>query len=92
MVVTVGIDPGKTGAAALLLDGRQIDAVDWSDGPTVVKRFTDWTLFRDIDYAVLERVSSMPKQGVKSTFSFGQNYGWWQGMLDALKIPSDEEG
>ena len=29
----------------------------------------------------------MPKQGVKSMFTFGENYGHWVGVLAALKIP-----
>jgi crossover junction endodeoxyribonuclease RuvC len=29
----------------------------------------------------------MPKQGVTSVFSFGENFGIWQGILAALGIP-----
>jgi len=29
----------------------------------------------------------MPKQGVSSTFKFGMNFGAWQGILAALRIP-----
>jgi crossover junction endodeoxyribonuclease RuvC len=36
---------------------------------------------------VLERVHAMPKQGVSSTFKFGQNYGWWRGFLTAWNRP-----
>ena len=31
----------------------------------------------------LERVHAMPKQGVTSTFNFGQHYGWIKGYLEA---------
>ena len=34
----------------------------------------------------VEQVSSMPGQGVKSMFSFGQRLGELEGMLQALKI------
>jgi crossover junction endodeoxyribonuclease RuvC len=29
----------------------------------------------------------MPKQGVTSTFNFGENFGWIQGVLDAYGVP-----
>ena len=35
----------------------------------------------------LEHVGAMPGQGVTSMFSFGQNFGWIQGALQALSIP-----
>tara|TARA_R100001463_G_scaffold6332_1_gene20838 strand:+ start:3373 stop:3711 length:339 start_codon:yes stop_codon:yes gene_type:complete len=37
--------------------------------------------------AIIEAVHSFPGQGVASTFKFGNNYGQWQGILSALKIP-----
>jgi len=39
------------------------------------------------DTAYVERVSSMPKQGVSSMFSFGTSYGIVLGVLAALQIP-----
>ena len=84
-IVTVGIDPGKSGAAGLLVNGQYEDHIDWSDGPSVISHFQDWLMLYRVDLAVLEKVGSMPGQGVRSTFTFGQNYGWWQGILDASK-------
>jgi len=40
--------------------------------------------------AVLERVHSMPAQGVSSTFKLGANYGYWRGVLQGLRIPFRE--
>lgn len=37
--------------------------------------------------AVLENVHSMPKQGVSSSFCFGEGKGMWEGILAALNIP-----
>ena len=86
-MVVVGIAPGKTGACALLLDGEYVACHDWESGPRIPELLDLWnTLFR-IDMVVLEKVHSMPKQGVVSTFSFGTNYGWWLGVIDALQIP-----
>lgn len=36
---------------------------------------------------ILENVHSMPKQGVASSFSFGQGLGMWQGIIAALGLP-----
>lgn len=38
----------------------------------------------------IEAVHSMPKQGVKSMFSFGENYGTWKGILYALNLPFEK--
>jgi crossover junction endodeoxyribonuclease RuvC len=40
-------------------------------------------------YAAIERVHSMPKQGVASSFTFGEGFGLWQGVLTGLGIPFD---
>ncbi len=39
------------------------------------------------DIAVIEKVGSMPGQGVSSTFTFGTGYGQIQGLLAGLGIP-----
>jgi hypothetical protein len=39
-------------------------------------------------FAVVERVASMPKQGVASTFNFGASYGAVRSVLAALLIPT----
>lgn len=41
-------------------------------------------------FAVLERVSAMPKQGVSSSFKFGTSYGQLQAALAAAGIPFEE--
>lgn len=38
-------------------------------------------------FCILERVNAMPGQGVVSMFSFGENFGWIQGVLEANGIP-----
>lgn len=40
----------------------------------------------DTAIAVMEKVGAMPKQGVVSTFRFGQGYGTILGVLGALGI------
>lgn len=36
---------------------------------------------------ILENVHSMPKQGVSSSFSFGEGKGIWEGIIAAYKLP-----
>lgn len=88
-MVAIGVDPGKSGALAIMYldDDRRILR-------TKIVPF-DEQLYRDAlvccsgDRAVclVEKVGAMPGQGVVSMFSFGQNYGFTQGMLTALSIP-----
>ena len=40
--------------------------------------------------AYIEKVHSMPAQGVVSSFKFGRSYGFLRGLLIALKIPFEE--
>jgi len=95
----IGIDPGQTGAVAVILGNG---AVHLHDTPTEsVKKGkgnkTEYlpSAMADIiaDYekhdihVFLESVHSMPGQGVSSTFNFGKGYGIWIGILAALNIP-----
>jgi hypothetical protein len=90
-VIYIGIDPGKSGAMAIV----------WPDGQpaTGVCRFdatpadqADWLLGFDLTQAVavMEKVSSSPQMGVVSAFSFGKSQGFLLGLLTALKVPYHE--
>jgi crossover junction endodeoxyribonuclease RuvC len=41
-----------------------------------------------IDMAFVEKVHSMPGQGVRSMFTMGVGYGAWLGLLAGLQIPT----
>ena len=89
--IFIGIDPGKSGAMAIL--GSNSDdaniirfaSCDGRDAIYELDRLMFWYYDRN-PIAILEHVHSMPKQGVASTFSFGENFGWWRGVLESLKI------
>jgi crossover junction endodeoxyribonuclease RuvC len=97
--VIVGIDPGLTGAIAIL-DG---DSLTIHDMPVVAtkagRRQVSPHLLRDLLeplvpfnlggglLAVVEDVHAMPKQGVSSVFSFGQSLGSILGVLAGLYVP-----
>jgi crossover junction endodeoxyribonuclease RuvC len=87
----LGIDPGLTGALALL-DGERMDVVDaprlavsrgMLDVPEIVRLISEWKPA----LAVLERQQAMPGQGVSSTFKTGYGYGVYVGVLTALHVP-----
>lgn len=85
----LGIDPGKTGAAALIDDqGRMLEVADWpGDHVAAAQLLARWVYSFGITCGAIERVHSGPGEGVKSAFSFGQNYGSWLGVTGALYIP-----
>ena len=87
----IGIDPGKSGGIACIT-GDYMECIkcpgtiaDMSGILEMLSIARENTGLRC--YAIIESVHSMPKQGVKSTFTFGQNYGQWLGLLTAHKIP-----
>jgi len=91
--ITIGIDPGASGAIA------------WIDerGRSCVEKMPDtlqdlWDLIQSIGFEVpdfkpyevkayIEQVSSSPQMGVVSAFSFGRGYGNLEMALTANAIP-----
>lgn len=89
----LGIDPGLSGAFALLenTEVRIVKAFQDVGGVTDLMSFLDCVNFlmheQQATKCCIEKVGSMPKQGVTSMFTFGQNYGWLLGVLDLGEIP-----
>lgn len=92
-----GIDPGQTGAVAIILPKA---CIFLADTPTeIVKKgkgskteylpanMADILRDNQIDHVFIEKVGAMPGQGVTSMFNFGKGFGLWLGILAALKIP-----
>lgn len=88
--IVIGIDPGQSGGIAIL--ERDAPHLVWSIGvtPMPVSPNKIWELLEPYAnrglQAHLEKVASMPKQGVASMFKFGMNYGTVIGILAAAKI------
>lgn len=80
--LVLGIDPGWTGGAALINgDGRLCLYMPFS-------RMTEADIIRELDAFLadqptcyIEKVHSMPKQGVASSFKFGWIYGLLRGLV-----------
>ena len=97
----IGVDPGFTGALCLFSVVDDDPAIHFEDMPlmssksgknllniprlaAIIRGF----LQRGPACAYIEQVGSMPKQGVSSTFRFGESYGAVQGVLGALGVPT----
>lgn len=101
-VILYGLDPGVTGAIAVLVNGELRDVRDLPvriEGGGTVKRRVDaaglaaivreWRsqYGPDSETAMIERVGAMPGQGVASVFSLGHTAGAVEGTLLALGCP-----
>lgn len=95
-----GIDPGASGAVAVLSeDGHFVGVYDMpvvkvKVGKAIKRRVNADLLAHQVSLhypnavAVLEQVSAMPGQGVSSMFAFGESYGIVKGVLAAFQIPT----
>lgn len=95
-MILLGIDPGLSGAVCIWRDGT----VEIHDMPIHAlerggknKREIDEHALcallsdSDIEHAFIERVWSMPGQGVSSSFAFGQSFGIIKGIIAAYCVP-----
>ena len=90
----IGVDPGLNGGLAYITSDGKVEAIPM---PTIKKKkgqelvldlIALWFKKQTwIQVAAIEKVHSMPKQGVASTFKFGAGFGAIQGMFAALGIP-----
>lgn len=84
-MIYIGIDPGKSGAMAIIRSDM--------DKPVIIgfdeEAYVEALLLVNNKYAkvCVEHVGAMPGQGVTSMFNFGQNFGYIRGLLEALQVP-----
>lgn len=97
----LGIDPGASGAIAVLdEEGHLVKVIDMPVfevlvGKAVKRRVSPELLAGEIEpyvrsdsMAWLEQVSARPGQGVSSMFAFGESFGIIKGVLGALRVPT----
>jgi len=97
MIRWCGVDVGNNGAIALVVDGVLESVVDMpiveiKRGKTTKRQVSAQALvgiLKDMNptHAAVEKVSSMPNQGVSSMFAFGRSAGVIEGVLAALQVP-----
>jgi crossover junction endodeoxyribonuclease RuvC len=96
MTLTIGIDPGLSGAIAILGPTGELERLAdlpvirdgrlaWIDGGFLQSILIDSAGGRQAR-AVVERVSAMPRQGVASAFNFGVGFGSVLAVLQARHI------
>ena len=98
-MITIGIDPGLSGAIGVLRDGAYVAVLDMptvAKGSGSVKNEVDpaglATLLRQHAPAqeavavVLERVNAMPGQGSSSIFSLGDSFGCARAVVAACRF------
>ena len=84
MKTYIGIDPGKSGALALLTEDGQCTVVPFNESAyTAILKAASGPS----SVCCLEKVGAMPGQGVVSMFNFGHNLGYIEGLLQAFDIP-----
>lgn len=97
----IGIDPGASGAVAILeKSGKLVHVFDMPSveviaGGKAKKRVSPEMLAAELKLyadqgatAVVEQVGAMPGQGVSSMFAFGESFGLAKGVLAGLGIPT----
>lgn len=85
----LGIDPGKTGALAVLGDELKVFDVPCIGGkPDFVAWAGLWNTYLPwASHIWVEEVHAMPGQGVSSMFDFGRSYGFVIGLVASAGVP-----
>jgi len=94
----VGIDPGLDGAIAVIRNGHlkifDMPTLQVKSGKKTRRELNIaelWGILQveicNVHMCVIEKVSSMPGQGVASTFKFGKCFGAILGLVTADQIP-----
>ena len=84
----IGIDPGKGGGVAIITD----ETVETHNCPNTVHgmAFLIGTCLSDVSAyrtkVFLEKVWTFPTDGRAGSFTFGENYGQWQGILASYEL------
>ena len=98
-MIVVGIDPGLSGAIAILENNKVLNIFDMpvmAEGKKNKRQLNSAQLVniikenienREEINVVVEQVNAMPGQGVTSMFNFGQTFGAIKGVCAALNLP-----
>ena len=103
MTLWIGIDPGLSGALGWKVDSGECGVFDAPVAAVKVGKATRRDYLagamhahlaelcarfpHDEPQAAIEKVHSMPMQGVASMFSLGRGMGLWEGLLAGMSIP-----
>ena len=95
----IGIDPGLSGAIAILENNKVLGIFDMpvmAEGKKNKRQLNSSQLANIIKentknveetVVIVEQVNAMPGQGVTSMFNFGQSFGILKGICAAMQLP-----
>jgi len=90
-MLTIGIDPGASGAIVMLEDDMPIEWMGmpvYKVGSATRVNASELAYFLDqgkyVQHVYIEQVGAMPGQGVSSMFNFGHSCGTVMGVVGAL--------
>ena len=99
-MIIVGIDPGISGAVAFIkLPSGVVEIYDTTvaeikKGKTKKNEYLPYQMAKLLNFCrvgefflFIEKVHSMPGQGVASMFNFGRGFGLWEGIAAGLGLP-----
>ena len=98
-MIIIGIDPGLSGAIAILENNKVLNIFDipvMTEGKKNKRQLNSALLVSLLKEnlknneevaVVVEQVNAMPGQGVTSMFNFGQTFGAIKGICAALDLP-----
>lgn len=97
-MITIGIDPGLSGAIGVLKEGRYVGVIDMPvvakgvgsvknevDPSGLIKILREYVPADEYVMVALERVNAMPGQGVSSVFSLGDSFGCARAAIAACR-------
>lgn len=84
-MIYIGIDPGKKGSYCSITE-NDIEAFPWDD-VSFINNMKKLLETGDECIACVEKVSAFSGEGRKAVFTFGTEFGFIQGVLQALGIP-----
>ena len=95
----IGIDPGLSGAIAIIENNTVLGIFDMPvmaegkknkrqlNSAQLVNIIKEYVIKEEEIVVVVEQVNAMPGQGVTSMFNFGQTFGAIKGVCAALNLP-----
>ncbi len=88
-MVYIGVDPGSKGGVAIMDgdSGGLIWMAPFSDKNIIAAASYVSQNYKDKSICTIEKVWALPHEGATSSFNFGQNYGYEQGVFTAYQIP-----
>ena len=100
-MIIIGIDPGLSGAIAILQNNKVKSIFDtpvMSEGKKNKRQVNGHQMYNELSSrikghdaqninVIVEQVSAMPGQGVTSMFNFGQSFGVIKGICAAMQLP-----